>query len=63
MQIKVDVDRCISGGQCVMSAPDLFDQDDDGIVVLLGQAGPGQQQEEAREAARLCPASAIEIDE
>jgi len=63
MRITVDVDRCISGGQCVISAPALFDQDDDGIVVLLGQAGPRQQQEEAREAARLCPASAIEIDE
>jgi ferredoxin len=62
MEIKVDVDRCISGGQCVVSAPDLFDQDDDGIVVLLGQPGP-QQQEDAREAARMCPASAIEIDE
>lgn len=63
MRITVDVDRCISGGQCLISAPALFDQDDDGIVVLLGQAEPGQQQEEAREAARLCPASAIEIDE
>lgn len=62
MEIKVDVDRCISGGQCVVSAPDLFDQDDDGIVVLLGQPGP-HQQEDAREAARMCPASAIEIDE
>ena len=62
MEIKADVDRCISGGQCVVSAPDLFDQDDDGIVVLLGQPGP-QQQEDAREAARMCPASAIEIDE
>lgn len=62
MQIKVDVDRCISGGQCVISAPELFDQDDEGTVILLGQAGPGQQ-DDAREAARLCPASAIEIEE
>lgn len=63
MQIKVDVDRCVGGGQCVLSAPDLFDQDDDdGTVILLGQPEPGQQ-DEARLAARLCPAAAIDIKE
>ncbi|MDQ2844837.1 MAG: ferredoxin [Actinomycetota bacterium] len=63
MQIKVDVDRCVGGGQCVLSAPDLFDQDDDdGTVILLGQPDSGQH-DEARLAARLCPATAIDIKE
>jgi len=61
MEIKVDVDRCIAGGQCVLSAPDLFDQnDDDGTVILLGQPNPDQE-EDARQAARVCPAAAIDL--
>lgn len=63
MHLKVDVARCIGGGQCVLSAPQLFDQnDDDGTVILLGQPEPGEE-EDARQAARVCPATAIEIVE
>lgn len=63
MQISVDVDRCVGGGQCVLSAPDLFDQnDDDGTVILLGQPSSAQH-DEARQAARVCPAAAIELQE
>ncbi len=61
MEIKVDVERCIGGGQCVLSAPQLFDQnDDDGTVILLAQPEPGEE-DDARQAARVCPAAAIEI--
>lgn len=61
MHIEIDVERCIGGGQCVLAAPDLFDQnDEDGTVVLLGQPGPAET-EHARRAARVCPAAAIEI--
>lgn len=63
MEISVDVDRCVGGGQCVLSAPDLFDQnDDDGSVILLGQPSP-EQYDEVRQAARVCPAAAIELRE
>lgn len=62
MHIKVDVERCIGGGQCVLSAPHLFDQnDDDGTVILLDQPGPGDEEDDACQAARVCPAAAIEI--
>jgi ferredoxin len=61
MRISVDVDRCIGGGQCVLSAPELFDQsDDDGTVILLRQPGPGEE-EDAQQAARVCPARAIAL--
>lgn len=36
MKVTVDQDVCASSGNCVMNAPELFDQrDDDGVVVLL----------------------------
>ncbi|MEW2544976.1 ferredoxin [Streptomyces sp. NPDC047002] len=64
MRITVEQDRCVASGQCVLAAPELFDQrDEDGIVVpLRDEASPGQE-EAAREAARICPALAITLDE
>jgi ferredoxin len=44
-----------------MSAGAVFDQDDDGIVVLLADPVPEAEQQHAREAVSLCPASALRI--
>lgn len=62
MKISVDQDKCVSSGQCVLNAGELFDQrDDDGVVELLdGNPGP-EQEDNARHAAAACPAMAIEI--
>ncbi|MBO0681381.1 ferredoxin [Mycolicibacterium sp. S2-37] len=61
MRIEVDRDACISAGNCVMSAAEVFDQDDDGVVELLADPVPEAEEEHAREAVRLCPASALRI--
>ena len=64
MHITIDDSRCIGAGQCVLNAASIFDQrEDDGIVVLLDPAPRGDAQEDARRAARLCPASAIAVHE
>ncbi|MFE3946199.1 ferredoxin, partial [Streptomyces sp. NPDC059118] len=35
MKVTVDQNKCVASGQCVLSAPDVFDQrEEDGIVVL-----------------------------
>ncbi|MGW0481487.1 ferredoxin [Nonomuraea sp. NPDC003214] len=62
MKVIVDEDKCCGAGQCVLIAPEVFDQrDDDGIVVVL-QAEPGADQHDAvREAAAVCPGAAIEL--
>lgn len=64
MKITVDEDKCCAGGQCVLAAPEVFDQRDaDGVVVLL-EANPGPElYEGAREAAQICPAAAITLHE
>ncbi len=64
MKVIVDQEKCVGSGQCVMLSEAVFDQrDEDGVVVLL-QDEPAQDQHEAvREAARVCPALAIRIDE
>jgi ferredoxin len=64
MKVVVDPQRCVGAGQCVWVAPRVFDQrPQDGVVVLL-QPRPGPDDEPyAREAAHLCPARAIRIEE
>ncbi|KUI27421.1 ferredoxin [Mycobacterium sp. IS-1742] len=61
MRIDADRDVCISAGNCVMTAPEVFDQDDDGIVVLLADPVPEGEQDHAREAVKLCPATALRV--
>lgn len=63
MRVIVDVERCCGAGQCALLAPKVFDQRDDGIVVLLDPTPPTGLQAAVREAACVCPGVAIRIDE
>lgn len=59
--ISIDRDKCCGAGHCVRVAPEVFDQDDDGIVTLLDPAPTGQAEQNAKEAAELCPTWAITV--
>ncbi|MFE3638713.1 ferredoxin [Streptomyces sp. NPDC059168] len=64
MQVSVDRDRCCGAGQCVMAAPDVFDQGEDDGLVLLRPGAAGQAAHADLElAAGLCPAGAITVCE
>jgi ferredoxin len=61
LKIRADRDVCISAGNCVMAAGALFDQDDDGIVEVLVDEVPADEEDNAREAVRLCPSEALRV--
>lgn len=64
MRIEADQERCIGAGQCVMTAPALFDQrESDGIVEVLEPVPGAGDLPAAREAVGLCPAAAITLHE
>jgi ferredoxin len=64
MKVTVDQNVCASSGNCVLNAPELFDQrDEDGVVVLLDPNPSPEHAEGARRAAAACPAQAIHIEE
>ncbi|MBN6057705.1 ferredoxin [Nonomuraea sp. RK-328] len=64
MKVTVDEDKCCGAGQCVLIAPEVFDQrEDDGIVVLLDAEPPVERHAGVREAAAVCPAAAIGVVE
>ncbi|MGW6441602.1 ferredoxin [Lentzea sp. NPDC055074] len=63
MKVRVDVDACVGAGQCVLAAPDVFDQrDEDGMVVLLVEDPPAHLEAATEHAALLCPALAIVVE-
>jgi len=62
MKIGVDVDKCVAAGQCVLLAPDVFDQrEEDGVVVLLDESPAPELHDAVRESASVCPAAAIRL--
>lgn len=63
MRISVDRERCIGSGMCALTAPEIFDQDDDEGKVKLLDPQPQRCHAEAREAAAVCPSGAIEVED
>lgn len=64
MKVLVDQEKCVASGQCVVAAPEVFDQrDEDGVVVLLDAEPPAGQADDVRQAAAVCPALAITLEE
>lgn len=64
MKITVDQTKCAVSGQCVMTAPEVFDQrEEDGVVTLLQDSPPAELAAAVRDAAMLCPAQAITVEE
>ncbi|MGK3998834.1 ferredoxin [Sorangium sp. So ce1024] len=63
LTVIVDHEKCCGAGQCVMVAPKVFDQRDDGIVILLDAEPPAEQHAAVREAVAVCPGAAIRLSE
>jgi ferredoxin len=64
MKVSVDADKCVAAGQCVLLAPEVFDQrEEDGVVVLLDETPGAELHDAVREAAMVCPAVAIHLAE
>jgi ferredoxin len=65
MKIIADTSRCVGAGQCVLTEPTVFDQnEDDGTVVVLIPTPEGDLQAAAvREAVEICPSQALSVVE
>ncbi|MCF3129737.1 ferredoxin [Streptomyces olivochromogenes] len=63
MRIDIDRDVCIGAGQCALTAPRVFTQDDDGFSMLLPGREDGGGDPMVRQAARACPVGAITVTE
>lgn len=64
MKIEADRTVCAAAGQCVLSAPHVFGQDDvEGAVVVLDANPPEEERQAVLEAVKRCPTQAIRLVE
>ncbi|MDT0433594.1 MULTISPECIES: ferredoxin [Streptomyces] len=63
MRMTADREVCVGAGLCALTAPEVFDQDDDGLVTVLDPEPGAGQRAAAREAAMLCPSGAVRVVE
>jgi ferredoxin len=59
VQVVVDRDACMGSGNCTYWAPNVFEMDDDGIALVVGDFGGNE--EAVRAAMVNCPTSAIKL--
>lgn len=63
MQVEAYYDNCIASGACVLHAPEVFDQDEDGIVVVRDPVLTDANRAVVVEAVNACPASVLRLVE
>jgi ferredoxin len=61
--VKADLQACQGYANCVVAADDVFDIDDDGVVVVLRTTVPEAERARIEEAARTCPVSALRVED
>ncbi|MCU1641963.1 MAG: ferredoxin [Nocardia sp.] len=60
MRVTADRNICIGAGLCALTAPTVFDQDeDDGLVVVRNPYPDNDTQPAVREAVSICPSRAV----
>ena len=60
LRVRVDREKCVSAGNCVVTAPTVFILDDDDKATLL--AVDSVDEDTLRVAAELCPTEAIVLE-
>ena len=64
MRVHVDTEKCQGHNRCYALAPELFDVDDYGTAVVIGDGSvPPELEEKAHLAVANCPEYAISITE
>lgn len=62
VRVRVDREMCCAAGNCVLIAPEVFDQsEEDGQVVLVQSAPQARLWQSLVAAANACPVSAIDV--
>jgi ferredoxin len=60
--VRVDRDVCQDHGQCVFAAPQVFELDEEGKLVVLQEEVDESLRDVVEEAADVCPVQAITIE-
>jgi ferredoxin len=61
MQVHADRERCEGHGLCEEVAPEVYELDDDAVVVVLHDEVPSTLERKAEAGARVCPVAALRV--
>ncbi|HZB28645.1 MAG TPA: ferredoxin [Streptosporangiaceae bacterium] len=61
MRVDADRDVCIGAGNCVLTAPEVFDQAADGLVDVIDPEPAPHLEQSVRDAVVRCPSGAITV--
>lgn len=62
-KIVVDWNKCSGLGMCESLAPDVFEVDDEGSLVVHSATVPAGQESDVREAVASCPTEALSLSD
>jgi len=60
--VRTDPQRCAGAGNCTRLAGTVFDQSEEGTVVLLARYPGAEQVDAVLDAVDACPTGAIEVE-
>ena len=61
MRVEVDLDKCTGHGICESIAEDVFEVQDDGIVLIYDNERPETDRVRMQQAVTQCPAAALRL--
>jgi ferredoxin len=61
MKVEVDFGLCESNGICMGLVPEVFDLQDDDVLIMLKSEVGCEEEDAVREAVRQCPRQAISL--
>ena len=62
IKVVVDLDLCQNHGQCVFAAPQVFELDEEGELVVLQDEVGEDLRANVEEAADVCPTQALTVE-
>ena len=62
-RIEVDRELCVGSGACEALAPEVFEVDDDGVLVVHRPEAGADEAGDVRDAVRACPTRALSLAE
>ena len=61
-RVLVDRERCVGSGVCESLAPEVFEVDDDGALVVHKPEPADEELDVVRDAVQQCPARALALE-
>jgi ferredoxin len=62
-RVAVDRELCVGSGACEALAPDVFEVDDDGVLVVHRSEPAADELGDVEDAVRACPTRALSLAE